>query len=691
MTEAPPLASPPTTRRQTRLHLLVLVALPFLVFSNTLENDYQLDSVHRIKRNTEIERLWPPWRFFTDRRTGSQIQDIAEYRPLMPLTHSIETALADALGLERRAVFHAGNIALHVTTTLLLYLLFGELLTHWGRRRAPPERARRAALGAALLFAVHPVSGVPVNYLAGRDLLLMMAFLTAALLRYARMRRRGESVGAWATVLALLALSMLSKGNAVVAFAVVFLFEALLARARPTDWRPWARVGACLALSWLFLLVQDLSGLGWQFASPAPARGVAQEEAVAERLVPELVREATASAPEASFPLTMLKAHLFHYLRNFAWPFEIRMLPRFPRVGSWTDLHALAGGAFILSSLVLAGFLLRRNSVAAFAILSYWTLFSVTSSLFGSAQTVEDYRQYPSLAFLCLLVSIGLFALPRAAAMAALPALVAYFALASHSLNANWRDSESFWHQSVRHGGSALAHTNYGFSVVTRDPALAEWHYLEALRIHPNHVRALTNLGMLYVRQGRAEEGLERLREAVRAKPGWSSPHYWLGRALLELGRQEEGLKELKRATRLDPRSLRYQYEVARALHRAGDLGGSLPHAERVIAIDPGYEDVLFLAGFAHQMAGRRERAVADYRRFLEHRPDHARARFNLGYALKKQGQCAEAVDQLERVLELDPKRVAAHLHLADCYRQLGRTSESDRHAAAWEGEADSP
>ena len=50
------------------------------------------------------------------------------------------------------------------------------------------------SFAGALLFAVHPVSGVPVNYLAGRDLLLMMLFLTASLLAYARMRRlRGDS------------------------------------------------------------------------------------------------------------------------------------------------------------------------------------------------------------------------------------------------------------------------------------------------------------------------------------------------------------------------------------------------------------------------------------------------------------------------------------------------------------------
>ena len=645
--------------RQTWLPFAVLVALPLLVFSNTLENDYQLDSVYRLKRNTEIERFWPPWRFFLDRRTGSAVETINEYRPLMPLTHAAGVALADALEIDRRAVFHSGNIAVHVTTSLLLYLLFCELLVHWAGSSTAVGRRRSVALGAALLFAVHPVSGIPVNYMAGLDLLLMMMFLTAALLLFVRMRRRGDSVGAWAAILVLLGLSLLSKGNAMVAPGVVLLFELLLARTRPTDWRMWARVGAFTGMTVLYLVVQVVT------APPG--------------------HDNTPDVREIYYPLTMLKAHLFEYFRNFLWPFEIRMLPHVSRVEGWTDPRALVGAAFILSTLALAWFLRRRNALAAFAICAYWALFAVTSSIFAiSNEIVQHYRQYPSLPFLCLAVSLGLSSLPRIAAMLAVPALAAYFGLVAHSLNEDWRDAESFWGQSVRYGGNALAHTNYGFAVVGRDPALAERHYLEALRLFPQHVHAQTNLGMLYVRQGRAEEGLELLRTAVRYRPDWGSTHYWLGTALLELGQREEGVRELEGAAERDPRSLQFQYEAARALQRAGQAPRSLRYLERVAAVDPGYRDTLFMVGFAHQTSGRGQEAVTAYRRFLRLQPDHAGARFNLGHALKQQDQCAAAVPHFERVLELDPGRAPAHLHLAKCYRRLGRTSEADEHEAAW-------
>ena len=104
-------------------------------------------------------------------------------------------------------------------------------------------------------------------------------------------------------------------------------------------------------------------------------------------------------------------------------------------------------------------------------------LFALTSSIFRFQFAVTDYRQYPSLAFLCLALAIGIFTLRRKHIdLVAVSALTLYFGLASITMNTVWRTEESFWGQSVRYGGMALAHANYGVSVVRKDPELAEEH-----------------------------------------------------------------------------------------------------------------------------------------------------------------------------------------------------------------------
>ncbi len=654
---------PIRSRLQTGAHVFLLVILPALVFANTLHNGYHLDDVYRVLHNPEIERVWPPWRHFLDPLTGTTKPQLAAYRPLMPLSHSLDVALSKRTGVERVVIFHLGNIVLHIATALMLYLLFRELLVHWSRLPLPHQRLPDIAFSAALLFAVHPISGVPVNSIGGRDLLLMMVFLTASLLVYVRMRREGDSGAGWCAALGLMSLSLLSKENATVAFAVVFLFEVVLAGTRFADWRLWARVAAFGAASAGYFAARWFA---WTASTgAAPALG----------------------APAGtSYPLTQLKVHLFHHMKNVAWPFEMRPLPRIAEVESLRDIYALSGAAFILATLALAWFLRTRSPLAAFSIVGYWVLLAPSSSVLAFYTVARDHRPYASLAFLFLALCIALFTLLRhRVEIGLVGALVLYLGLSSVFMNRVWRDEESFWAQSVRYGGTAMAHANYGLAVVVKDPELAERHYREAIRLYPNHVYAHINLGMLYIEQGRGEEGLALVRRVVSPDPDWAMTHYWLSKALGRLGRDAEALVAMRRAADLKPRNLDYQYEAAAAAQAAGDAAGSLPYIELVTADDPGYRDALFLLGIAQQDGGRRALAIDSYRRLLRDRPDHVQARFNLGYALMKSGKCDEAVTHFERVLALQPGKTVAHRHLSICYRALGDEARAAKHQALYE------
>ena len=87
------------SRLSLGIHLAMLIVITSLVFSNTLDNSYHLDSVYRVEKNSEINVFWPPARFFTDKRTGSTIPQVAEYRPTMPLSHAVNSEIAKATGM----------------------------------------------------------------------------------------------------------------------------------------------------------------------------------------------------------------------------------------------------------------------------------------------------------------------------------------------------------------------------------------------------------------------------------------------------------------------------------------------------------------------------------------------------------------------------------------------------------------
>ncbi len=640
-------------------HLMFLIGLPALVFVNSIRNGYHLDDFSRVTSNIELEQFWPPTRFFADIRTGSVEASIVEYRPFMPLSHSFDLHLADAFGMSRLVMFHISNITIHIGSTVLLYLLLVRLTTHWDPSTASRlgKDARHAAFAAALIFGVHPISGSLVNYVVGRDQLLMTLFLFASMLVYVKMREDRDTVVGWALCLVLVSMAILSKQEAIVAFAFVLVFEVVLARASLADWKLWGRTALmAVPTAGYFLL--------WELWIPQQNYG---------------------DASGADYPLTMLKAHVFYYGRNIVWPFEMRALASFDLATSLADVRVIIGVVAIAATLVVAWRCFSRMPLMTFAIVSYWLFFALTSSVFPFRYIVTDYRQYVPLAFLSLALVLTLsFWSPRAVTAAALVAFVVFSSAASIHINTHWKTEESFWYQSVKYGARALAHNNYALAISDGDPMLAEFHYLEALQKEPDNIYPQINLGLLWVRQGRQAEGLTLLRTAADRNPNWALAAYWLSKGLGIAGLREEQAAAAIRAADLEP-GLAYQYEAGLALQLSGDTTASIPYLEHVVDASAGYEEALFLLAFAHGNLGESDLAISEYERYLAIYPDHVQSHFNLGYALADRGGCLAAIEHFDMVLILRPEYTEAHYHLARCYRELGDETEAQRQDLLYE------
>jgi len=481
----------------------------------------------------------------------------------------------------------------------------------------------------------------------------MVFFFVASMLVYFSMRRTGDTVYGWLFSLLLLSLAILSKQVAIMGFGLIFLFDWILVGVKLRDWRLWARTALFAFPTVAYFLFRSL----WI---------VHQNGEASIRTVKGIV-----------YPLTMLDAHLFYYLRNFVWPFEMRALAKVEMIESIFSPSAMLGLIFVLSTLVIAWFMRKRQPLLAFSILAYWLLFALTSSVFPFRYVVTDYRQYLPLVFLSLTITIFVSSLRKIQSVIFLSSLVLYFSISSYYINKHWKTETSFWKQSVAYGADALAHQNYGLAIVGTNPELAEFHYKEAIKQNPTHIYANINLGLLHIRRGKKEEGLRRLQRMVTLNPTWALSHYWLSEGLKIAGQKDEALKELLRAADLDKRSLKYQYKAARALQKVGNLKEAIIYFERIIKLSPNYKLTGFWLGFAYQKAGQSQIAIDTYNRFLMHSPDHVQTHFNLAYELMNQNDCKTAIEHYEKVLELRPSYREANKHLARCHRELGNESSN--------------
>ncbi len=391
----------------------------------------------------------------------------------------------------------------------------------------------------------------------------------------------GDTVIGWSLCLTLVWMAILSKQEAIVAFGFVLLFEVVLAKTRATDWRLWGRAAL--------------------MAVPTAGYFVLRALWITKQNPGDDLRYASG----LDFPLTMMKAHVFYYGRNIVWPFEMRALATFDLATSLADIKVLDRAGRDRGD--LAGGVALPEPNAAPYLRDPVVLAVLRPDRVGVPVPLHRHRLPPvraaGIPFRGRGAGVGVVAEPFGTRLPCSGVFVVFSAVASISINTHWKTEESFWHQSVKYGARSIAHTNYAFAVADRDPALAEFHYLEALRQEPDNIYPNINLGMLYVHQQRFDEGLPLLRSIAERNPTSALAAYWLSKGLGSAGLPDEQLSAALRAAELDP-DVRYQYEAGLVLQLAGDTSASIPYLERVVAKSAGYEEALFLLAFAHGSRG---------------------------------------------------------------------------------------
>jgi tetratricopeptide (TPR) repeat protein len=620
-----------TSRRQHAACAGLILVAAAAAFGNVFPNAFHLDDFYRVTGNPGIQQVHPIWRHFVDPSTMSTLPRITAYRPLLPLTLSLNYWW----GGEQPAGYHAVNLAFHAISSLLVYALF-----------VPLGRVRSAALIAALLFAVHPLSGIVVNYISARDLAMTQTFMLASLVSYTRMRlQRRDSAPGWAVALVFAAAATLAKTNAAVLPLIVAVFELLFMRARWQAAGLWARVAAFAAVP-VALALWTRAGLGYSDL----------ENTVG-----------SAGGGPAGYALAQTKAHLVYFF-NFVWPVNMRQMPLLTPPASWLDPAVAATLLIVAGSLAVAWRVRRTQPLIAFCIVSYWLLMAPESSVLPLFHLRVDYRPYPSSPFLYgALVFAAIAILPRAAVIGAGAAAIVALIGASLTINRTWRTEESLWTHSTQLGGSEVAHLNLAMAIADRRDPRVRMHMERALALSPGYALAHIDYGLLLIHLGDRDRGLAELREGVRLSPGWAQSHYWLSVGYDTLSMTAAAADEALEAHRIEPGHLQYAYEAGRKLQNAGRLAESLPPLRAVIARNERYGLARFLEGFALQQTGAVDEAIASYRRFLTFQPDYTQAHFNLGYALMTQGRCGEAVPEFTRTLELRPDYHEVDLYLARC------------------------
>ncbi len=152
------------TKNQLGKYYLILAALVFIVYGNTLFNGYNLDD-HLVTQNHKYtsKGLSAIKDIITSDYYSNNVDINFGYRPIVHISFAIEHQLFG----EHASISHLINLLIYFISVCLFFKLclkwFGEKNTH-------------AALLTALIFAVHPLHTEAVASIKNRDELLALLF-----------------------------------------------------------------------------------------------------------------------------------------------------------------------------------------------------------------------------------------------------------------------------------------------------------------------------------------------------------------------------------------------------------------------------------------------------------------------------------------------------------------------------------
>ncbi|HZY04315.1 MAG TPA: tetratricopeptide repeat protein [Anaeromyxobacteraceae bacterium] len=508
--------------------------------------------------------------------------------------------------------YHLFNVAVHLGSALLLYLLVtlafrAPALLGIGERRLP---APLVALFAALLFACHPLQTQAVTYVVQRFASLAALFYLLAAVLYLRFRLPGPAVGrgaAYAGALGATALAMFTKENALTLPLALALLEATLLRGswtrRLLGLAPFLLV--CLVIPWRMGVFESAGSLATVDAAIGSASPVGRREYLLTQ-----------------FPVVAT------YLRLFLLPVGQSVDHDFPIYRSLLDgpvLLALLLHLFLAGGSVVLLWRARRPGpgsrpelcLVSLGVLWFFLTLSVESSLVPLADVIFEHRAYLPSAGLCLAASTlsflarrGLEGTRPAAARLVVPALsavVLVLGAATVARNRVWSDEIRLWEDAARKG--------------------------------PGKVRPHLHLGALYAASGQLDRAAREIETAISLRPDSPEAYNSLGVILRRQGRVDAAMESYRSALRLRPDFAEARHNAALLYAAQGLLGDAIREMEEAVRSRPDYAEGHNALGVLYARQGRLAEAAREFSRTLEIDPGNAKARANLAQARATLGQ----------------------------------------------------
>lgn len=554
----------------------LIAAVVFVVYSNSLKNDFVYDDSSNIVENEFIRSLKNLPRIFSS--DYFVLAQEKTYRPVVTASYFLDHRL---FGL-KPAGWRATNVLFHALNGILLYA-FGLCM---GLGEAP-------ALVAALFFCLHPVQAEVINVISFREDPVSFSFFLMAILLYLK-STRGERAGKATYLLSIIIyfFAVFSKEMALTLPFVLMAYDYYF-RNRGKGGLLKSVFGKKMPfyLGYLavaaFYFVQKV----WLLK---PAGQVMRSD----------LSEKTAylGGSIAATAFTMIRTAVY-YLEVLVLPLKLTISRAFE--GSRVLDSRVVFSALIIGALCAGAFAVNRSSKKmGFSILFFFLTFLPVSNIIPiGAAYAERYLYLPSFGF-CLLLALGLERLNeknfKKTAVAAMSVIMIFYSVRIFLRNGDFRDEFTLWSRTIAtNPDSDKALNNRGIIYAERgEYGKAIEDFTKALQIRPGIYEAYNNRGKAYALGGEPGKAEADFRKALEIKPGYEP-------ALINLRIIQGGKQDIFGAKEHLAKGL--------GLMEKGLLDEAIREYDAAIKLAPDYSEGYNKRGIAHGLKNNLKKAVADF------------------------------------------------------------------------------
>jgi protein O-mannosyl-transferase len=627
----------------------ILAVFSFLVFYNTLQNDFVFDDESVVQNYMAIRDLSNIPKFFTAQEGFHKVIG-RYYRPVVSTTYTIDYAF---WGLNPYG-FHLTNIIINSIATLFLFAILSRLFKKY-------KYGLLASLISTAIFTAHPVHTEAVSWVSGRTDSLVTLFFFATFYFYILYLEEYKNKYIIVSLI-FYVLGLLSKEMIVTFPLIIILFDFLW---RNKSFREilenWKTYSIYILLTIIYLVIRYL------VLKDVPER--VKYNYFYEKDVITIIATMLKTIPVYLKLLVFPVGLLYHYNGVI------------PDSNSFFDGGVIFSIVLILVLLVLSAVFYKKFGKISFCILFVFvTLLPVMNIVQTMNFMAERFLYFSSFALILLiayLFSKYLNEKNKNIIISLSLIIVIIFTYLTVLRNYEWKDNDTLYLTGEGKDGSVLL-VNIGNIFANRKQYdEAEKRYRKAIEIRYNNILAHHNLGLIFLLKGNLDSAEIKIKEGLAIDSLAPDGYFQLANIYQQKGRLDDAINMLEKLQTVVPdyRGSKSQLEMMKSIGSSTDKNIP-PNIQK--QFNPNQVSMLEKRSFKYYQDKKYNEAIKDIEEMMRISPTGKSGYLNnLALCYQGLGNENKTKECFEEAIKLDEKNINALAGLADFYAQKNEKNKS--------------